>query len=251
MNTEIQKLHRIWQSSRAVKTTFFPKNGFKELANTITSSGPFYYYIVDFYDMSLSHISPAIYDLHGSDPNTVTFDDILQLVHPDDLDFVSRAESKIADFFNNNIGADKLLHYKISYCFRALTKDSGYVLFNHQALMLTLDDTGKFGKSLNIHTRIDHLSKENTNKISLIGLYGEPSFIHLNVDIQERKDTKFSKREVDIIKLIAEGLSNKEIAEKLFIASVTVKKHRQNILLKAGCKNTAQLIKNSILQGLI
>ncbi|EEI89746.1 hypothetical protein HMPREF0765_4651 [Sphingobacterium spiritivorum ATCC 33300] len=96
MNTEIQKLHRIWQSSRAVKTTFFPKNGFKELANTITSSGPFYYYIVDFYDMSLSHISPAIYDLHGSDPNTVTFDDILQLVHPDDLDFVSRAESKIS-----------------------------------------------------------------------------------------------------------------------------------------------------------
>ncbi|EEI89745.1 transcriptional regulator, LuxR family [Sphingobacterium spiritivorum ATCC 33300] len=117
--------------------------------------------------------------------------------------------------------------------------------------MLTLDDTGKFGKSLNIHTRIDHLSKENTNKISLIGLYGEPSFIHLNVDTQEKKDTKFSKREVDIIKLIAEGLSNNEIAEKLFIASVTVKKHRQNILLKAGCKNTAQLIKNSVLQGLI
>ena len=70
-----------------------------------------------------------------------------------------------------------------------------------------------------------------------------------NYTNQELKE--FSKRESDIIKLIGNGLSNAEIAEKLFISTLTVKKHRNNILSKSDSKNTAQLIKNCILQGII
>jgi len=50
----------------------------------------------------------------------------------------------------------------------------------------------------------------------------------------------FSKKEKQILKLIAEGFSNNEIAKKLFIAIETVKKHRQNILNKTDCKNTGR-----------
>ena len=71
------------------------------------------------------------------------------------------------------------------------------------------------------------------------------------VDQSSGEQLTLSKREIDIIKLIANGLSNVEIAEKLFISVLTVKKHRTNILAKSDSKNTAQLIKNCILQGLI
>ncbi|MNY17678.1 Oxygen regulatory protein NreC [compost metagenome] len=117
--------------------------------------------------------------------------------------------------------------------------------------MLTMDDDGGYGKSLNIHTRIDHLTNFNTYKISLIGLHGEPSFMNLSLDENDGDSIEFSKREIDIIRLLGNGLNNNEIAAKLFISPLTVKKHRKNILAKSDSKNTVELIKNSILQGLI
>lgn len=49
-------------------------------------------------------------------------------------------------------------------------------------------------------------------------------------------------REKDVLKLVCEGLSNREIAKKLQISKRTVDKHRENILSKTGCHNTAMLI---------
>jgi DNA-binding NarL/FixJ family response regulator len=51
-----------------------------------------------------------------------------------------------------------------------------------------------------------------------------------------------TEREIKIIQLLAEELSSKEIAAKLFISPLTVEKHRQNIMSKLKVKNTAGLI---------
>lgn len=53
---------------------------------------------------------------------------------------------------------------------------------------------------------------------------------------------KMSQREIEVLGLIMQGLTNNEIAEKLFISYETVKSHRKNILEKTGAKNTAALI---------
>ncbi|WP_018478997.1 response regulator [Pontibacter roseus] len=52
-----------------------------------------------------------------------------------------------------------------------------------------------------------------------------------------------SKREMEVLLLIAEGYTNAEIADKLFVSKRTVETHRQNILEKTKAKNTAHLIK--------
>jgi len=52
-----------------------------------------------------------------------------------------------------------------------------------------------------------------------------------------------TRREREVFDLALNDLSNKEIAEKLFIAETTVKKHMQNILKKIECSNREQLIK--------
>jgi DNA-binding CsgD family transcriptional regulator len=251
MQPEIQNLHDVWESNRTFKTTPSHQISFDDLTNSIISTGPFSFYIIDFFDMSLSHISPSLYEMHGFDPETLTFNEVLSAIHPEDINFVVKAEAFLTNFFYENIGREKLLSYKISYSYRGQLKNGEYALFNHQALMLSMDDSGGYGKSLNINTRIDHLSNLNTYKISLIGLNGEPSFMNLSLDQENQDLREFSKREIDIIKLIGNGLNNNEIAEKLFISPLTVKKHRNNILTKSDSKNTAQLIKNCILQGLI
>ena len=251
MLPEIQNLYNVWQPNRITKSYESSQISFNELTNSIISTGPFYFYIIDFFDMSVSHTSPAISEIHGFDAETVSFNDILGAIHPDDIEFVAKAEAVATDFFYKKVGYEKMLSYKTSYNFRFRLKNGEYALFNHQSLMLTLDDKGGLGKSLNIHTRIDHLSNLNTHKVSVIGLNGEPSFMNINPDGKNQDFKEFSKREIDIIKHIANGLSNVEIAEKLFISVLTVKKHRNNILAKSDSKNTAQLIKNCILQGII
>lgn len=251
MLPEIQNLFDVWNPNRVAKENISSTFSFNELINSIISTGPFYFYIIDFFDMSISQVSPGITDLHGFDLEKVVFNDILGAIHPDDIDFVAKAEATSTDFFYKKVGYEKMLSYKISYNFRFRLQNGEYVLFNHQSLMLSLNDNGGLGKSLNIHTRIDHLSNLNTYKVSFIGLNGEPSFMNLSLDFENQELKEFSKREVEIIKLISDGLNNTEIAEKLFISALTVKKHRHNILTKSNYKNTAELIRNCIIQGII
>lgn len=58
-----------------------------------------------------------------------------------------------------------------------------------------------------------------------------------------------STREREVLKLIAEGLSNKEIADLLSISVRTVENHRANIMKKLNLKTTAHLTKYAIRMG--
>lgn len=51
-----------------------------------------------------------------------------------------------------------------------------------------------------------------------------------------------SKREMEVLRHIVKGLTNTEMGEKLFVSRRTIENHRQSLLLKTGCTNTAALI---------
>lgn len=67
---------------------------------------------------------------------------------------------------------------------------------------------------------------------------------------QENTET-LSERETEVLIEVCRGLSNQEIADKLFISKRTVDKHRANILQKTGCRNTANLVFFAIKHRLI
>jgi DNA-binding NarL/FixJ family response regulator len=58
-------------------------------------------------------------------------------------------------------------------------------------------------------------------------------------------------RELEVLKLIAEAHTSKEIAQKLFISVKTVERHRQNILDKLGMRDRVELTRYAIRRGLI
>jgi len=62
---------------------------------------------------------------------------------------------------------------------------------------------------------------------------------------------QLSKRELQVLQLIAEGLTNNEIADRIFTSRRTVETHRKNLIEKTGSKNTASLIRFAICNGLI
>ena len=65
-----------------------------------------------------------------------------------------------------------------------------------------------------------------------------------------RQNQELTQREIEILFNICKGLSNNEIAEKLFISKRTVDKHRENLLLKTKSKNTANLVVFAIKSGI-
>ncbi|KAB2341614.1 response regulator [Actinomadura rudentiformis] len=64
-------------------------------------------------------------------------------------------------------------------------------------------------------------------------------------------DTPLTPREEEILKLVAEGHSSKQIADTLFISAKTVERHRANILAKLGMKDRLELTRYAIRAGLI
>ncbi len=76
--------------------------------------------------------------------------------------------------------------------------------------------------------------------------------IHGYPEIREQKqEPKLSPREREVLKLIAEGKSRKEIGKILSISVRTLDTHRTNILLKLGCKSTAELVHYAVRRKLV
>ena len=63
---------------------------------------------------------------------------------------------------------------------------------------------------------------------------------------KERETTiKLTRREIEIIKLIADGLTSQQMADQLFISPRTVETHRANLMKKVGVKNAIELVKKA------
>lgn len=69
--------------------------------------------------------------------------------------------------------------------------------------------------------------------------------------INKNRTDKLSPRETEVLKLIAEGLSNKKIADRLYITVRTVETHRERIIRKLNIHNTAGLTKYAASKGII
>ena len=218
----------------------------------LVALGPSYSYILDIFDGYLSQISSNLLAIHGLDAEPINLQDIINLVHPDDLPFVFLAED-ICIRKMNELGHLNIMNLKVSYCFRMKVSNGDYHLFRHQALHIAVDEHKNLSLSLNIHTDIDHLTKVN-NKLVLIKWVDKP-WEYYQFDLSNQLDKSdipnFTKRELEILSYLAEGYSSKAISEKLFLSVETVRTHRKNVLRKAKVNSNALLINHGIEWGLI
>jgi len=102
---------------------------------------------------------------------------------------------------------------------------------------LSLDDLKEFEKAVDlIGGKGNYVSEELIKKLRAL--------FYKDEDNEEKRidDIGFSERELEILTQVCRGLSTKEIADKLFISSRTVEKHRANLMTKIGAKNIIEVI---------
>lgn len=80
---------------------------------------------------------------------------------------------------------------------------------------------------------------------------GEIQKILADSVFDEKDVPKLTRREKEILTLVAEGITTPKIAEKLVISPLTIETHRRNLIQKMGVSNAAQLVKMAIEQKLI
>ncbi|MBC7390225.1 MAG: response regulator transcription factor [Opitutaceae bacterium] len=129
------------------------------------------------------------------------------------------------------------MHEEPDYILKAMQNGAkGYLLKNidEKELEIAIRTVAAGGKYYN--SEVSSIMMENLSR---------PPVLKMNSEMN------ISARELEVLKLVADGLSNKMIADKLDISMRTVETHRLNMLKKLQVSNAAELIKKAITMGLL
>ncbi|WP_276483156.1 response regulator [Paraflavitalea pollutisoli] len=124
----------------------------------------------------------------------------------------------------------------------------GLSTFNQFSLIEKMMNSGASGYVLKNATR-----EELVEAIQTV-LKRKTYFSREAAQTMRKDDTRkivLTRREKEVLELIADGMTNNEIAQKLFISVTTVETHRRNLLTKFEAKNIVSLVKTAIQQQII
>lgn len=238
----------------------YPTNELIHRTAALFSPGQFYYYILNFYNLTMEYVHPSVHNVLGIAPEKFNLEKLLEIIHPDDFQSVIKKEQVVLDFFKK-LSPAQMPHYKVTYFFRVRDSSGKIKKILHQVTTLTVSDESQIGHVIGIHTDVSHLKVADYKTVSLISMQeGLASYNNIDPDRKELKDMNktddillsalLSSRELEIVKLIAKGVSSSHISNGLHISIHTVRTHRKNILKKTGC-TTAELISRCLIQGVI
>jgi|APTNR8051073442_1049403.scaffolds.fasta_scaffold01128_3 DNA-binding CsgD family transcriptional regulator len=213
------------------------------------------FYVLDYVNKRYLHIAPSVATILGYSNQQLLESGpsfYLKLWHPEDFSIYSNhIVPATLNFLKEKINpVDKL--YAISHNHRIKNAFGNWLMFLQRSTYIwsaTGEIIGAYGFSIDI----THY-KESPSIVHTI----ENIDTHFNAIDKEPcykmvypTNTVFSVRELEVLKSIYNGLSSKQIAEKLGISAYTVHNHRKNLLSKSGCINSAELIQYAVRNGLL
>lgn len=228
------------------------------------------YFLIDLSEGKLLHASTAMLNITGFTLEYLKKEGselLLSHIHPDDKPLVrqvfndqkkqfltenSSEESDIRKFaLRLNLQQTQVGYFEVfTSIFNlddnqrpimvGMIKDVTEVHHKSQYLLTILSDYVEDDEMESIKTKlteIQHSSEEKQLK--------EVSETFHRYKWLKEKLGQLSEREIQVLRLIAEGLSSKELAERLSISSHTATSHRKNLMMKFKVRNTAELIKEA------
>ncbi|MFW5700318.1 MAG: LuxR C-terminal-related transcriptional regulator [Cyclobacteriaceae bacterium] len=212
------------------------------------------YFIFNNEEKKFKYLSDHFLTLIGysaTDLKSATFEDIASLVHEDDytgwlVNLVTASEDYLQNYSEDNYC--KRAEYRVKH------KKNYWV---HLEILSTSMEVRQ-GKLISMFGIVKDISEQKHKESFLMNEISkrETSVANLRKIIHQYKNLdslpqlkqphgRISPREIEVLQLISQGYSNREIAETLFISPNTAVTHRKNLLVKFNVKNSAQLVKEA------
>ena len=248
-----RQLCRLWQNQpfgevKIDYNNYIQQNPGLEL---ILNNSPCVTWILDMRTLYFSFISKNVKDIlgygcHSFEENGLAY--FNRIVHPED---VIPTWQMVKEIWECLMALPSYLRkqHKLNFSYRIIKPNGGVVQILEQSSVLQLDDRGHVTHIMGVSSDISQLDRPEIMVTAVKPVTEKPSLF--NAPANPVSTALLSKRELQIVKLIAAGYNSRDIAEKLFISFNTVNTHRQKIIGKTHTKNTGELIRYVMNQNLI
>jgi DNA-binding CsgD family transcriptional regulator len=204
-------------------------------------------YVIDYEKMAFEYVSDNPLFLCGYSSEEVMnmgYDFYFKNVPENDLNLLNQINEAGFDFLAKLPGNTKKL-YSITYDFHLINHDGQQMLVNHKLTPLFLTSDEKMWKAMCIVSISHHQKAGNV----CIHKQGTDDTWELSLDNnvwRKSEKPKLAKREIEILRLYAQGLTISEIAERIFVSADTVKYYRRRIFERLGVSNVVEALSYAV-----
>lgn len=171
-------------------------------------------------------------------------------IHPDDCLTLTQNGIRLLNFILA-LPVDERKDYKLINEYRILNQEESYVRVVEQHQVLELDSSGNLWLSLSVIDISPNQENYQGVRCQLLNFKTGKFIPQTFAEPIAKPLSELTKREIEVLELIREGLLSKEISDKLFISVHTVNTHRQRILVKLGVDNSMEAVNYASQLGLL
>jgi DNA-binding CsgD family transcriptional regulator len=191
-------------------------------------------YIIDYYRKNFLYVSENPLFLCGMPPDEVRekgYSFYMEHVPKSEINMLLQINRAGFTFFNQTAIEDRI-KLSISYDFHIRHK-MGEILINHKLTPIMLSGNGNIWLAACV---VSLSSRQQAGNIEayMDGISGYWTYSPKNCKWDKKEDIALTNREKEVLLFSAQGLTMKEIADRLYISEDTVKFHRKSIFLKLG-----------------
>lgn len=211
-------------------------------------AGKQFFYVADILQMKILFTSKGSFRMIGIEPDELNFNHFMEVTHPEEVPRLGLGRSLVIRLGQELYQVEEGIRI-LSTSFHMRNPSGEYSLVMVQCYFVVVSQPKKRVYFMKLHTTVDWNQKKRDKFHYYLGedlsmfRYPDKELLEMGILL--------SDREFEIIKLIAEGLSSEQIAEKLFLSINTVHTHRANILRKSGKESTSEIILSLKERGLM
>ena len=261
MMTE-KNLRNYYEEYLEVCRSVSPGNGILDLDKLLKKGNPdmslslpFGICLIDYSQLEYVHISDHCSEIVSyslEDYNNGGLDFHSAKIHPDDRVIFSDLVFRDIRAFWKTIPVGEISHYRFSFNHRYIRQDGSEMQFLQRSTFMEPNKVGNPVLNLLTFTDISEFKTDTCMVLSVSRYVKGTGYVNVFTKSYPGQEAHaLTKRELEILKLSLEGLSNQMIADKLFLSLHTVKNHKRNMMDKTGTRNLAGLINLSLKKGWI
>lgn len=224
------------------------------LDTPLIANAPYVLYVADFVNQALPYMSENTAAVFGYPPQWIMEGGLRRLfglIHPDDESISTQIGYDYITVRDQQVPRELLAQHYWTIAVRIRHAEGHYFWLLVQYAPMHITDTGKVAYALGMAfdaTQFYRFS-EPTGSIVYTDRTGKRQTTVL--PLRERSPEDFTPRELEVLALVARGLTSAQIAEQLFISKTTVDTHRRNMLAKSRLTNSVELTNLAQSLGLV